>query len=126
MKIEFHTKEIVLSARDKSLMERKLRKLKRYLKDEPMLIDVFLRDETSAEKGGVDQAVEISTNFGKEKIFVREVDDRLMRAFAYAYKGIERNLSRFHRKRIKEAQKFDENKLAKILRKLRIGGAEEI
>jgi len=120
MKIEFHVKDIVLTARDKSLIEKKLQKLKRYLKDEPMMIDIFLRDETSPEKGGIDQSVEISITFGKEKIFVREVDDRLMRAFAFAYKGLERNLQRFHRKRVKSSHKIDEGKIAKVLRALKI------
>lgn len=120
MKIEFHIKEIVLSASQKSLIERKLKKLKRYLKDEPMIIDIYLTDETSAEKGGVDQSVEISGIFGGEKIFVKEIDDRLMRAFAVAYRSFERQLERFHRKRIDKDQKGSKTSVDNLLRKLRI------
>jgi ribosomal subunit interface protein len=120
MKIEFHIKNIVISAKQKSFFEKKLMKLKRYLKDEPMIIDVYFKDETSPEKGGMDQAVELATTFGKEKIFVREVDDRLMRAFAIAYKSLERNLSRFHKKRIDKSHEGTEDYVSRALRALRI------
>ena len=119
MKVEFHIKDVVLTSKQKSLIEKKLFKLKRYLKDEPMTIDVYLKDETSVEKGGVDQAVELSVVFGQEKIFVREVDDRILRAFAYAYRALERNLERFHRKRI-EVSHGHESRLDKILKRVGI------
>lgn len=120
MKIEFHIKNIVISAKQKALMEKKLHRLKRYVKDEPMTVDVYLKDETSPEKGGIDQAVEISATFAKEKFFVREVDDRMLRAFAIAHKSIERNLSRFHKKRIDESHKGTEGYVTKALRALKI------
>jgi len=120
MKVEFHIKDIVITAKQKSLMEKKLQKLKRYLKDEPLMIDCYLRDETSPEKGGTDQAVELSATFGSEKIFVREVDDRLMRAFAFAYKTFERNMSRFHKRRIDKSHEGTEGYVDKALKALRL------
>lgn len=120
MKVEFHIKDIVITSKQKSIIEKKLFKLKRYLKDEPLVIDVYLRDETSAEKGGVDQAVELSAVFNHEKIFIREVDDRLMRAFAFAYKAFERQMERFNKKRIEKSHKVDENRVEKVLRVLKI------
>ncbi|MFA6963373.1 MAG: HPF/RaiA family ribosome-associated protein [Patescibacteria group bacterium] len=116
MKVEFHIKEIVITAKQKSLIEKKILKLKRYIKDEPLVVDVYLRDETSAEKGGVDQSVELSATFGTEKMFVKEIDDRLMRAFAFAYKKLERNLQEFHRKRVDFSQ-GKEGRINKLLKR---------
>jgi len=118
MKVEFHIKEIIISAKQKATLEKKLFKLKKYIKDEPLVIDCYLKDETSPEKGGADQAVELAATFGNEKIFVREVDDRLMRAFALAYKSFERNLSRFHKKRIDKSRRGTKNYLEKALKAL--------
>lgn len=120
MKVQFHVKEVVLTAKQKSLIEKKLFRLKRYLKDEPLIIDVYLRDETGSEKGGVDQSVELSAVFDNEKIFVREVDDRLMRAFAVAYKSFERQLEKFHRKRIDKTHRVKMSHLDLVLRALRL------
>ncbi len=104
MQVQFHVKDIVITAKQKALIEKKILRLKRYIKDEPFVVDVYLRDKTSAEKGGIDQAVELSATFENEKIFVKEIDDRLMRAFAFAYKKLERNLQEFHRKRVDVSQ----------------------
>lgn len=120
MKIEFHIKDIVITANQKSLIEKRLAKLKRYVKDEPMIIDVYLTDESSAEKGGIDQSVELSGIFSGEKIFVKEIDDRLMRAFAFAYSSFERQLERFHRKRIDKMGKGSATAVGRLLRRLRI------
>lgn len=120
MKVEFHIKDIIISNKQKDLIEQKIKKLKRYIKDEPLLIDVYLTDETSLEKGGVDQSVELSTVVSNEKIFIKEIDNRLMRAFAKAYKAFERNLSEFHRKRIDKTRKVDESSFNKVLRALKL------
>lgn len=120
MKVEFHIKDIIITASQKSLIEKKLMRLKRYLKNEPMTVDIYLRDETSPEKGGVDQAVELSATFGREKLFVREVDDRLMRAFAFAYKSFERQMQRFHKKEIDKSHEGSEKAVSKILKAMRI------
>lgn len=120
MKVEFHIKDIAITAKQKSIIEKKLFKLKRYLKEEPLIIDCYLRDETSPEKGGTDQAVELSAVFGREKLFVREVDDRLMRAFAFAYKSFERQMTRLHKKKVDQAQEGTEGYMEKALKALRI------
>jgi len=120
MKVEFHIKDIIITASQKSLIEKKLMRLKRYLKNEPMTVDIYLRDETSPEKGGVDQAVELSATFNREKLFVREVDDRLMRAFAFAYKSFERQMQRFHKKEIDKSHEGSEKAVSKILKAMRI------
>jgi len=105
MKINIQTDGVIITSKQKSMMEKKLLKMKRYLKEEPMNIDLILRDDTGPEKGGVDQKVHINATWGKEQIFIEETDDRLMRAFAYAIKRFERQLNRYHKKMIEESQK---------------------
>jgi len=101
MKVEFHIKDVVVSENEQSLIEKKLLKLKRYLKDEPFLIDVYITDQAGAEmKGGVDKSVRLSADFQNEQVFVEEIDSITMRAFAFAYRRFERKLQEFHRKRI--------------------------
>lgn len=104
MKIEVHADGVIITSKQKAGMEKKLKKMKKYIPDEPLTIDLTLRDETSSEKGGIDQKVEINATFGKEKIFVSETDDRLMRAYALALNRFERQLSRLHRRRISKTQ----------------------
>ena len=123
MKVKIHVDGVIITSKQNKLMEKKLMKMKRYLPDETLNIDLFLKDESSAEKGGIDQKVEISATFGKEKIFISETDDRMMRAFAFAMKRFERQLTRFHDKRISKSQssggaRFE--KLWGIIRKTKI------
>ena len=123
MKVKIHIDGVIITSKQNKLMEKKLMKMKRYLPDETLNIDLFLKDESSAERGGIDQKVEISATFGKEKIFISETDDRMMRAFAFAMKRFERQLVRFHDKRVSKSQssggaRFE--KLWGIIRKTKI------
>jgi len=114
MKINIQTDGVIITSRQKSLMEKKLLKMKRYLPDEPTRIDLLLSDQSGPEKGGIDQTVRINATFGKEKIFIEEIDDRLMRAFAFAAKRFERQLSRYHKERIIKTQHGGGGRLDKI------------
>ena len=69
------------------------------------MIDVILQDESSSEKGGMDQMVKLIATFGKEKIYIEEVDERLMKAFAIALQRFERDLERFHERRTDRSKK---------------------
>jgi len=121
MKVEFHIKDIVITSKQKALIEKKVLKLKKYSKNNnSMLVDVYLRDETGSNKNGVDQTVELSTIFNNEKIFIRETDDRLMRAFAFAFKSFERNLRRIHKKNIDRSHEGSESYFRKALKTLRL------
>jgi len=104
MKVNIHVDGVIITSKQKTLMEKKLLKMKRYVADQPLVVDLLLKDESSAEKGGIDQKVDISATFGKEKVFVTETDDRMMRAFAFAIKRFERQLSRFHEKKVSMTQ----------------------
>lgn len=120
MKIEFHTKDVLFTSKQKAQFEKKIAKLKKYIKDETTKIDVFFKDESGAEKGGVDQAVEISTVLHGQKVFVREVDDRLNRAFAYAFKSFERQIGRIHGKLVEKPRKVSREYFDKALKVLRL------
>ncbi|PIS07800.1 hypothetical protein COT78_01720 [Candidatus Berkelbacteria bacterium CG10_big_fil_rev_8_21_14_0_10_43_13] len=120
MKIEFHIKDVVITAKQKALFEKKLMKLKKYCKDESVTIDVYLKDESSAEKGGVDQTVEISTVIAGEKIFVTEIDDRLLRAFARAQKAFDRQVNKLHKQRIEKSHSGSDSYISKALKALRL------
>jgi ribosomal subunit interface protein len=106
MKINFRAKGVIVTAKQKALIERKLAGLKRYLKDiDPVTVDLTLLDESGPEKGGVDQAVHLSVVLPEERIFIEEVDDRIMRAFGFAYKTLERRLSRSHKKKVDKVKR---------------------
>ena len=85
-----------------------------------MKINVYIQDETSASKGGIDKVVEISGTFAGEQIFVKEVDSKLMRAFAHAYKKFEQSLRRFHKKRVDQAHEGTTGHISKVMRIFRM------
>jgi len=117
MKIEFHDKDKIATDDERDLMLRKVSRLKKYVKDEPIIFDIYVQDETGIRKGGTDKVVEISSVFQDEKIFTKAKDSRLLRSFATAYLSSERQLRDMHRERI-DKKKID--KLDTILRALRI------
>ena len=120
MKISIHTDGVIITAKQKSLMEKKLARMKKFVTDQTFTVNVNLKDETSAEKGGVDQSVSISASFAKEKIFIEETDDRLMRAFVFALKRLERQLTRFHKRGIDKTKRGGGGRLEKIWKYVKI------
>ena len=101
MKIQFHVGDMIVADKDKDLISKKLLKLKRYLQEEPAIIDVYITDEAGGpNKRGVDKSVKLSVDFKGEKIFVEEVDSVMMRSFAHVFKRFEHQLDLFHDKRI--------------------------
>lgn len=99
MKINIQTKGVIITAKQKSAIEKKLLRLKRYTKEwGSVRCDVKLIDETGPEKGGIDQSVQINITLPKESFFIKETDDRIMRAFGFAYKILERKLRRYNDK----------------------------
>jgi ribosomal subunit interface protein len=111
MRVNIQTKGVIITAKQKSAMEKKLLRLKRYTKEwTPVICDVKLIDETGPEKGGIDQTVQINVVLPKEIIFIKETDDRIMRAFGFAHQILERKLRRYNQKftsdRRREASRF--------------------
>jgi len=115
MKVNFQTKGIIITSKQKSIIERKISRIKKYLNgSEPSVVDVILIDQSGTEKGGVDQCVHLSVIIGKEKVFVEEVDNRIMRAFAYALERLERSLRRRHEKIVEKGQETGGGRLEKV------------
>ena len=111
MKVNIQTKGVVITAKQKSVIEKKLLRLKRYVKEwSPVVCDVKLMDQTGENRGGIDQAIHIKILLPRETIFIEEVDDRMMRAFGFAYQTLERKLKRYKQKhtsdRRRQASKF--------------------
>ncbi len=121
VKINFHTKGIIVSAKQKSQMERKLQRLSRYVKDvKPVVCDITLADESGPEKNGIDQCVRINFLLPKESIHIEEVDDRIVRAFGFAYSALERRLRRYSSKK-RDLERRDRSRLKNIMGT--VGGA---
>jgi len=101
MKINFHIEDGKITEENRVLMEEKLNKLKRFMKIEPLIIDLYITDEADkANDGGVDHSVRLSAQFGKEQIFIEKVDSEVMRAFAHCYKKMEIALEKYHEKMV--------------------------
>jgi len=99
VKVNIQIKGVVITAKQKSLIEKKLLRLKRYVREwDPVVCDVKMLDQTGENKGGIDQAIHLKVTLPKETIFVEEVDDRMMRAFGFAYQALERRLKRYNQK----------------------------
>jgi len=111
MKVNFNIKDVIINTKQKKMMERKLLALRKFVKNwSPVNIDVTLTDESGPDKNGIDQAVHINVIMPKEKIYIEEVDDNMMRAFNYAVKTLERRFRRYNKKHIqndrREASRF--------------------
>ncbi len=111
MKVNFKIKDVIINTKQKRLMERKLLTLRKFVKNwSPVNVDVTLTDESGPDKNGIDQAVHINVILPKEKIYIEEVDDNMMRAFNFATKTLERRFRRYNKKHInnsrREASRF--------------------
>ncbi len=106
MKISIRTKGIDLSAKDRTQVEKRISRLKKYFDDEAATVDVYFIQE-SGEGGNkkADIGVHLNAVMGKEKFFIEEVDDQPMRAFAFAYHRFKRIIERYHRRKVDEATK---------------------
>ena len=106
MEIKFRTKGVVVTSKQKAFIEKKIARLKRYLKDvNPVVVEIRLVDESGPNKGGVDQAVYIDLILPKESIHISEVDDRIMRAFGYSFSVLERRIKRYAGKTVGEKRR---------------------
>ncbi|HOX41154.1 MAG TPA: HPF/RaiA family ribosome-associated protein [bacterium] len=117
MQIQFRAKDVVLTDKNRSYIERRIRKLKHYIHDEPVMVDVYLTDESSKEKGGDDQSVEIAAMIKGKKLFVHETDPEIMVAFAKAYEGFDRKIKEIHARRIDRSQKPRDGRIERLLKR---------
>lgn len=101
MNVSVKTKGVVLTAKQKSQIEKQIHKLKKFLNHiDPVTIEVSFIDQSGPNKGGKDQAVHINVNLPKENVFIEEVSDRALRSFQIAYKNLERRLRKYGEKNV--------------------------
>jgi len=111
MKVNFKIRDVIINTKQKRIMERKLLALRKFVKNwSPVIVDLTLTDESGPDRNGIDQAVHINVILPKEKIYIEEVDNNMMRAFNYATKTLERRFRRYNKKNIdnnrREASRF--------------------
>ncbi|MEI6498563.1 MAG: hypothetical protein WCO23_01245 [bacterium] len=101
MKINFHIADDNITEKDKTLIEQKLQKLKRFVKAEPLTFDLYITDEADKSNDrGIDKSVRLAAQFNSEQFFVENIDQESMRAFAFCYKKMEIALERYHEKAV--------------------------
>lgn len=123
MKINLSVKkEIVLTVKQQKYIQKRLIKLDRFLKhkDQALVVDIKMSDDTGGAKGGVDKNVSITVQIPGEQapLHISDREDKIMRAFNMAIDRVERKLREDHRQLVKATRtggRFD--KLFKIIRR---------
>ena len=122
MQVSVQTKEVILTSRQKSYIEKKLGGLKRYYKTEVEAISVtahFL-DDNGTSKGGYDQLVKIDFEAPSVNFHAEEQSTNMMKAFNKAFAAIERQIREDRKKQLK-SHKRDGSRLEKVFGILKIG-----
>lgn len=114
MQINVVTKDVIITARQKSDIERKISRLKKYLKHEsPVNVEVHLVDDSGPNKTGVTQSVKIDVASEHYNIHVEEKKNNIMKAFANALRSVDRQVRDQHKKEI-ESTRTGANRLEKV------------
>lgn len=106
MKILFHNQGITPTELEKTEMIEKLSGLEKFVqRDEPVVIDVYLIDESAKQsKNGLDQTVHISALLSGRKVIIEETNINHMQAFLKAYHRFKATLEDRHQKGIDDAR----------------------
>ena len=114
MQINVVTKDVIITARQKSDIEKKISRLKKYLKHEnPVTVDVHLIDDAGQNKTGVTQSVKIDVVSEHYNIHVEEKKSNIMKAFANALGSVDRQIRDQHKKEI-DSTRTGTNRLEKV------------
>ena len=114
MQINVVTKDVIITARQKSDIEKKIGRLKKYLKHEsPVAVEVHLIDDSGPNKNGVTQSVKIDVTSEHYNIHVEEKRNNIMKAFANALRSVDRQVRDQHKKEI-ESTRTGTNRLEKV------------
>lgn len=102
MQINVVTKDVIITARQKSFIEKKISRLKKYLKHEsPVKVEVHLIDDSGPNKTGVTQTVKINVASEHYNLHVEEKkNNNIMKAFANALRSVDRQVRDQHKKEI--------------------------
>jgi len=104
VQINVVTKDVIITARQKSDIEKKIGRLKKYLKHEsPVAVEVHLIDDSGPNKNGVTQSVKIDVTSEHYNIHVEEKRNNIMKAFALALSSVDRQVRDQHKKEIQKA-----------------------
>lgn len=106
MQINVVTKDVIITARQKSFIEKKINRLNKYLKHEnPVSIEVHLIDDSGPNKSGVTQTVKIDVVSEHYNIHVEEKKNNTMKAFANALRSVDRQIRDKHKQEVQKAHK---------------------
>jgi len=106
MQINVSTRDVIITARQKSYIEKKVSRLNKYLKHEnPVTVNVQLIDDSGPNKSGVTQTVKIDVTSPNIALHVEEKKNNVMRAFARAMSSTERQVRDQHKQEIQKSRK---------------------
>ena len=105
MQINVVTKDVIITARQKSDIEKKISRLNKYLKHEnPVTVEVHLIDDSGPNKNGVTQTVKIDVASEHYNIHVEEKKSNIMKSFANALRSVDRQLRDQHKQEIEKTR----------------------
>lgn len=106
MDVSISTRGVIVTARQKSYIEKRILKFNKYLKHlSPVKAAVQLIDDSGPNKTGVTQTVKIDLDAPGYELHVEEKKNNLMKAFANAVSAAERQVRDQHKKKIEKRRR---------------------
>lgn len=106
MQINVSTRDVIITAKQKRYIEKKVNRLNKYLKHEnPVTADVVFIDDSGPNKSGVTQTVKIDINSPHFAVHVEEKKNNVMKAFARAMGAAERQVRDKHKQEIQKSRR---------------------
>jgi len=106
MDVNISTRGVIVTARQKSYIEKKILKFNKYLKHlSPVKAAVQLIDDSGPNKTSVTQTVKIDIDAPGYELHVEEKKNNLMKAFAHAVKAAERQVRDQHKQKTEKRRR---------------------
>ncbi len=106
MDISISTRGVIVTARQKSYIEKRILKFNKYLKHlSPVKAAVQLIDDSGPNKTGVTQTVKIDLDAPGYELHIEEKKNNLMKAFANAVSAAERQVRDQHKQKIEKRRR---------------------
>lgn len=120
MDISISTRGVIVTARQKSYIEKRILKFNKYLKHlSPVKAAVQLIDDSGPNKTGVTQTVKIDLDAPGYELHVEEKKNNLMKAFANAVSAAERQVRDQHKQKIEKRRGVSFDSVVNIFGKFR-------
>jgi len=120
MDISISTRGVIVTARQKSYIEKRIQKFNKYLKHlSPVRVAVKLIDDSGPNKTGVTQTVKIDLDAPGYELHVEEKKNNLMKAFANAVNATERQVRDQHKQKIEKRRGMSFDNVINIFGKFR-------